>query len=171
MAEPRGLEDFAGTVMEGFDEVLGRLDELDGQRVALLGDSGLVTRAARRVSRPAALLKVFQRDPVWVLPHVAPGAPLLAAARTVVPRLVYRRVTDVVATRHLRHQISDGWTRRQLTPSNRPTRANVVYSNGYYRALRRDDVELIAWPIAGVVASGIRTADGIEHHVDIIVIV
>jgi hypothetical protein len=43
-----------------------------------------------------------------------------------------------------------------------------VTSNRYYAALRRDDVDLVTWPIAGVVAAGIRTADGLEHHVDVI---
>jgi hypothetical protein len=26
----------------------------------------------------------------------------------------------------------------------------------------------VAWPVAGIVAAGVRTADGIEHHLDVL---
>lgn len=170
-SELRGREDFAGTVIDGFEEVLGQLDQLDGMRVALVGDPVLVTRLASRLAERASVLKVFQRDPVWVLPRVLPVGLVVAVARSLVPDSLHRRMVGAVATRHLRQQIGDRWIRRQLTPSGGPTNDNVVYSNRYYRVLRRDDVELITWPIAGVVPEGIRTADGLEHHVDAIVTV
>ena len=45
----------------------------------------------------------------------------------------------------------------------------MLISNDYYRALQQDNCKLITWPIATISAAGIRTADGIEHHVDAIV--
>ena len=169
---PRGLVDFAGTTIVGVDEVRCRLDELAGHRVALVGDPRLVARLVGRLAGRATTVKVFQHDPVWVLPRLAgPAAELAGRMRTPVPRPIARWIDTALAERNLRHQVTDGWTRRQLTPSTAPTRANLVYSNRYYRALRRSDVQLVTWPIAGVVAAGIRTADGLEHHVDVIVAV
>ncbi len=171
-AAPRGLSDFAGTTIRGVDEVLGRLPDLEGKRVALVGDPLRVAQLVGRLSEAATLLKVFQHDPVWVLPRVVgPAAPLAATARTVLPPAITSRLDTTVAERNLRLQVRDGWTRRQLTPQQPPAPGNVVRSNRYYRALGRTDVQLVTWPIAGVVGAGVRTADGLEHHVEVIVAV
>ena len=42
-------------------------------------------------------------------------------------------------------------------------------SSDYYPALQRDNCKLISWPIATLSPAGIRTSDGVEHHVDCIV--
>lgn len=170
--EPRGLGDFAGTTIRGSDAVLSRLPEVQGKRVALVGDPLRVAQFVGRLSAAARILKVFQHDPVWVLPRVVgPAAPLAATARSLLPPSITARLDTTVAERNLQLQVRDGWTRRQLTPQQPPEPGNVIRSNRYYRALQRGDVQLVTWPIAGVVAAGVRTADGLEHHVDVIVIV
>jgi cation diffusion facilitator CzcD-associated flavoprotein CzcO len=70
---------------------------------------------------------------------------------------------------HLRRQVSDPWLRRQLTPDFTPGCKRMLVSSDYYPALQRDNCKLIDWPIATVSPVGIRTSDGIEHHVDCIV--
>ncbi len=45
----------------------------------------------------------------------------------------------------------------------------MLMSNDYYPALQRNNCKLIDWPIATVSPVGIRTSDGIEHHLDAIV--
>ena len=42
-------------------------------------------------------------------------------------------------------------------------------SSDYYPALQRDNCKLIDWPIATMSPVGIRTSDGVEHHLDCIV--
>jgi cation diffusion facilitator CzcD-associated flavoprotein CzcO len=45
----------------------------------------------------------------------------------------------------------------------------MLVSSDYYPALQRDNCKLIEWPIATLSPVGIRTSDGIEHHLDCIV--
>ncbi len=45
----------------------------------------------------------------------------------------------------------------------------MLISSDYYPALQRDNCKLIDWPIATLSPVGIRTSDGIEHHLDCIV--
>ncbi|GAB4938896.1 hypothetical protein MAHJHV51_10030 [Mycobacterium avium subsp. hominissuis] len=70
---------------------------------------------------------------------------------------------------HLRAQVKDPWLRRQLTPDFRPGCKRMLVSSDYYPALQRDNCKLIDWPIATLSPAGIRTSDGIEHHLDCIV--
>lgn len=163
------LDEFAGTVIDGRDALGSRLGELHGRRVALLGEPAAVARVTNRLAASAGRLTVFLDEGVWVLPLRRRSRLDTRLARTAVPATVRRRVTRALARRHLDRGVRDAWTRRQLTPRGEPTRASVVYSTSFYRALRRGDVRLVTWPVAGIVAGGIRTADGLEHHVDVIV--
>ncbi|HNM86221.1 MAG TPA: 4-hydroxyacetophenone monooxygenase, partial [Mycobacterium sp.] len=70
---------------------------------------------------------------------------------------------------HLRNQVSDPWLRRQLTPDFTPGCKRMLVSSDYYPALQRDNCKLIDWPIATLCPAGIRTSDGVEHHLDAIV--
>jgi cation diffusion facilitator CzcD-associated flavoprotein CzcO len=45
----------------------------------------------------------------------------------------------------------------------------MLVSSDYYSALQRDNCKLIDWPIATLSPVGIRTSDGVEHHLDCIV--
>jgi cation diffusion facilitator CzcD-associated flavoprotein CzcO len=45
----------------------------------------------------------------------------------------------------------------------------MLVSSDYYPALQRDNCKLIDWPIATMSPVGIRTSDGIEHHLDCVV--
>lgn len=70
---------------------------------------------------------------------------------------------------HLHRQVSDPWLRRQLTPDFTPGCKRMLISSDYYPALQRDNCKLIDWPIATISPVGIRTSDGVEHHLDCIV--
>ena len=70
---------------------------------------------------------------------------------------------------HLRRQVKDPWLRRQLTPEFTPGCKRMLVSSDYYPALQRDNCKLIDWPIATMSPVGIRTSDGVEHHLDCIV--
>ncbi len=57
----------------------------------------------------------------------------------------------------------------RLIPDYAPFSRRPVVDNGWYRALTRDDVELVTHPIAGLTETGIQTTDGAVHEVGIIV--
>jgi 4-hydroxyacetophenone monooxygenase len=57
----------------------------------------------------------------------------------------------------------------RLIPDYAPFSRRPVVDNGWYRALTRDDVELVTDPIERFVESGIETSDGSLREVDVII--
>ena len=106
------------------------------------------------IVRTASSVKVFQRSPAWVLPHELPlrsGLVRRAAARL-----------------HLRRSVDDPWLRRQLTPLDE--RGRVAVGPGYYEALQHTACKLYTWPVYAVVENGVRSAEGVEHRVDVLIV-
>lgn len=166
---PEGqLDAFAGTVVHDATTVDPAV--VTAKRVALVGDPRRLVHAAPHLADRASTLKLFQTEGVWVLPFDGRLGRVIDAVVGPVPPALRWRVAASVAACNLRRSVRDGWTRRHLQPQVSPGTATAVRSSGYYRALRRSNVELIGWPIATVVPAGIRTADGVEHHVDVVVV-
>ncbi|WP_067862538.1 flavin-containing monooxygenase [Nocardia shimofusensis] len=55
-------------------------------------------------------------------------------------------------------------------PDYPPYGKRMLIDGGWFRTLRRDNVELVTEPIHTVTANGVRTADGHHHEADIIVL-
>jgi cation diffusion facilitator CzcD-associated flavoprotein CzcO len=143
--------------------------------------------------KQADFVKVFQRTPGWVMPRLDLATPTAAqsvfAKVPVVQRIArgalywgheasatalvwnspLTNVVKRISKAHLNRQVRDPWLRRQLTPDFTPGCKRILISNDYYPALQRDNCKLIDWPIATISPVGIRTSDGIEHHLDAIV--
>jgi len=124
-----------------------------GQRIAVVGTAAALAQVVPPLVRTAEFVKVFQDEPAWAIPSWA----------AVLPRPVQRRV----AAATLDTTVRDPWLRWRLTPYADARSSGVT--GAYVRALQADNCKLITWPIAGYVPAGLRTADGIEHHVDAIV--
>lgn len=144
--------DFRGEVVRGA-EWRGR--DFSGLRVAVIAPGRDAARIVPAVLRTARSVKVFQEEADWVLPRGLPA-----------PRVVRR----VAARVHLRMRVKDPWTRRLLTPDRRFGSGRLASSGAFYPALQQPHCKLIAWPVYAIVAGGVRTAEGIEHQVDCIVI-
>jgi len=125
--------------------------DFTGERVAVIADGDEAARIVPRVLRTARSVKVFQREPTWVLPVSVP------VVRTLAAKL------------NLRLSIKDAWTRRLLTPGRFGSQG-VTLSRRYYEAIQRPDCTLVAWPVYAITDHGVRTAEGIEHRVDSVVI-
>jgi cation diffusion facilitator CzcD-associated flavoprotein CzcO len=152
-----GLNDFQGKVLRGAEAAL-QADVRD-LRVAVIGDGALELETVPELVGVASRVKVFQRHPVWILPE-------LNYLWSVLPETWLERV----ARAHLHRQVRDPWIRRQLTPDNPLKRRCLVVSSRYYPALLEPGCELITWPVVRVCKHGIRTAEGLEHRFDCIVI-
>jgi cation diffusion facilitator CzcD-associated flavoprotein CzcO len=164
-----------------------------GKRVGVIGTGASAIQIIPELVKQAEFVKVFQRTPGWVLPRFDfPTPPAVQTAFTKAPAvqqlarqalywgheasataLVWNTpLTSVVARlgkMHLRRQVKDPWLRRQLTPDFTPGCKRMLVSSDYYPALQRDNCKLIDWPIATLSPVGLRTSDGIEHHLDCLV--
>lgn len=72
--------------------------------------------------------------------------------------------------RYVASVVRDPELREALTPSYGPVAKRPTASNSFLRAFNRDNVELITTPIECFTANGVRTADGDEHELDMIVL-
>jgi cation diffusion facilitator CzcD-associated flavoprotein CzcO len=187
----RGLDSYRGHKIHS-----ARWDhdyDFTGKRVAVIGTGASAVQIVPELVQRAESVKVFQRTPGWMLPRL--DAPIPAAVQSLfvkVPAVQdFARQTlfwghELTATAlvwdtpltglvarlgkaHLRRQVRDPWLRRQLTPDFTPGCKRMLISSDYYPALQRNNCKLITWPIATMSPVGIRTSDGIEHHLDCVV--
>lgn len=191
-----GIESFAGKIIhttaweDGVD--------LTGHRAAIIGTGATAVQLVPEVAKQASALTVFQRTPIWVVPKVdtaipAPVQKLFArvpatqkAARMVNTTLLealmvvgvlnytrakpLNRAAGVLAKAHLRAQVRDKETRKQLTPHydfgcKRPT-----FSNTYFKTFNRPHVRLETNSIDHIEPDGIVTADGHKTEIDTLIL-
>ncbi|MEJ7633832.1 NAD(P)/FAD-dependent oxidoreductase [Aeromicrobium sp.] len=167
--------------------------DLRGKRVGVIGTGASAVQIIPELVKEAGFVKVFQRTPGWVMPRADfchPGwvqsvfrrrPAVQTAARqawfwgheAVALGLVWdtpiTTVVQEISKQHLRRQVKDPWMRRQLTPDFRAGCKRMLMSSDYYPALQADNCKLFTWPIATLSPAGIRTSDGVEHHLDAIV--
>lgn len=187
----RGLDSYAGHKIhsarwdDGYD--------FTGKTVAVVGTGASAVQIIPELVERAGFVKVFQRTPGWVLPRLDVAMPpavqqlftripatqqlarqaLFWGHEVTATALVWDTPLSGLVARlgraHLRATVKDPWLRRQLTPDFTPGCKRMLLSSDYYPALQRDNCKLIDWPIATVSPAGIRTSDGVEHHLDAIV--
>ncbi len=167
--------------------------DFTGKRVAVIGTGASAVQIVPQLVKTAQFVKVFQRTPGWVLPRLDVRMPdTVQSLFTAVPAtqdiarqalfwgheasaaaLVWKtpmsRLVARLGRAHLHRQVRDPWLRRQLTPEFTPGCKRMLISSDYYLALQRDNCKLIDWPTATLSPAGIRTSDGVEHHLDAIV--
>ncbi|KRA39494.1 FAD-dependent oxidoreductase [Nocardioides sp. Root614] len=144
--------DYDGLLLQG-GQWRGR--SFTGLRVAVLAPGREAALIVPDVVRTARSVKVFQEEPDWL---VAWHLPL--------PRLLARPAARL----SLRWSVPDPWTRRRLTPDGRFNTRRPRVDGRYYAALRQPGCTLITWPVYAFVPDGVRSAEGIEHRVDCIVL-
>ncbi len=117
------------------------------------------------------LAKVLHRQPEWhdfLYRRLQWGSGILA---DVVTTPSWRRkLVQSYARWSLAAQVRDRALRAKLTPDYEPLCKRQVVSGSYYRAIKRPNASLIDDPIQEFTATGIRTADGTHHDVDVVVL-
>ena len=190
-----GLETFAGAVMH-----TARWDheeDLRGRRVAIIGTGASAVQVIPSIAPEVEQLVVLQRTPIWCLPKPdarigprarralgrVPGAqraaralsqafvelnfPLPAHFHGVVP---LARGGERIGLRHLRRQVHDPAVREKLTPRYSLGCKRPSFSNEYLATFNRPNVRLETTPIEAIVPGGVRTADGSEHEIDVLIL-
>jgi cation diffusion facilitator CzcD-associated flavoprotein CzcO len=189
-----GLGDYAGTIMHTARWDHGQ--DLRNKRVAVIGTGASAVQVIPSIAPLADRLTVFQRTPVWCLPKLdgALSAPLRAILRLPAVRRPARigsqafveatfplpahfhgivplsRIGERVGRDLLRKQVKDRALRKKLTPRYALGCKRPAFSNDYLPTFNRDNVHLETSAIEAITAHGVRTADGTEHPVDVLVL-
>jgi cation diffusion facilitator CzcD-associated flavoprotein CzcO len=166
---------------------------VEGARVGVVGTGASAIQLVPAIAGKAAHVTVFQRSAPWTLPkpHRRYGRVRAVLYRRIpslvsLPRAGTWLMTNVqglavtgnrfaaAALRTLsraqrRLQVRDPLLRRQVTPAEPMGCKRVLFTSDWYPALARPDVSLVTEKIVSLIPSGVRTADGVEHELDVLV--
>lgn len=186
-----GLGAFAGKVFHS-----SRWDHehpLEGQRVAVIGTGASAVQFVPQIQPRAAHVTVFQRTAQWVLPKLDRGVTraeqalfrhIPATQRAVRTAMYYafelggvaqrnpRAIGGMqrIAERHLRRSVRDPELRRALTPDHTLGCKRILFSNDWYPALGRPNVDLVPHAVTEILPGGVRSADGVERPADTLIL-
>ncbi|MGB4138018.1 MAG: NAD(P)/FAD-dependent oxidoreductase [Microbacterium sp.] len=189
-----GVDSFRGRILHSqrWDHSL----DLTGKRVAVIGVGSTASQIVPAIAPIVERLTIFQREPGWVLPKNARDyTPREMRTYSSIWRRRWRRLKGFVriewahqhnhvavigskravkAERAARAYIGRVFADRpdlkeKVTPKYVFSGKRRVVSDDYYPALLRDNVELVDEPVAAFTETGIVTADGNEHPVDVVV--
>lgn len=189
-----GLASFGGTTVH-----TARWDhsiDLRGKRVAVIGTGASAVQLIPEIAPDVASLTVFQRTPIWCLPK--PDGPLPGAVRWVMGKLpggdllaraasqAFVEVTFPLAAhysgvvpfgklgeklaRRALQDVEDPVVREKLTPKYDVGCKRPSFHNGYLQTFNRENVLLETDPIVRVTKTGVKTASGTLHKVDVLVL-
>lgn len=188
-----GLDSFTGPVVHTarWDPQL----QTARRRIAVIGTGSTGVQVVSALQPEATSVTHFARSAQWILwaPMALRQPRVLAQAWRRWPALLdvtfdrlqwmsniladivttpswRRRLVQTYARASLRTQIRDPKLRAQLTPDYQPLCKRQVVSGSYYRAITAPNTTLATSPITEVTPTGIRTADGEHHDVDVIVL-
>lgn len=188
-----GLGSFAGPVFH-----TARWDHsvpLEGARVGIIGTGSSAVQTTSALVDTVGELLLFQRTPQWVMPVPNPPIPddqraeyrsdpaTMAKARAELATFFEESFANAVVdadspqVRLLQQMceanlatVADPALRERLRPSYRAACKRLIISPDFYEAVQRPNARLVTDPIAQVEPGGVRTADGVLHALDVLVL-
>jgi cation diffusion facilitator CzcD-associated flavoprotein CzcO len=186
-----GLDTFAGPLFHS-----ARWEHehnLAARRVAVIGTGASAAQIVPELAQIAEQVDVYQRTPQWILPRrdkpfsdeekerFAADRPAMEQHREEIfwafENTIAFRVDDnttdglrEIALSHIDYRINDERLKAKLTPDYPFGCKRTLICSDFYKAVLRDNVELITEPIERVTPAGVVTADGRERPVDAMVL-
>lgn len=169
--------------------------DLGGKRVAVIGTGASAIQLIPSIAPKVKRLTVFQRTPIWMAPRPNPSLdpirPLLKVpgiqhlaryttaglydAGTIAGVLLYRQIPAFneaarkVLEGYLWTQVRDPKLRRRLTPDYGLGCKRPGLNSDYLKTFNLDHVDLETAPIEQITPTGVRTCEGIEREVDVLI--
>ena len=164
--------------------------DVSNKRVAVIGSAASAVQSIPEIAKFASHLTSFQRSPQWVLPkeefpiateqieefiqnpealqdyrdaimnYIGPNAPF--SNKDILGGAEWAGAVAISV-------VEDSETREGLTPHVPWGCFRPLFSNDYYPAFNRPNVELVTAGIERITPTGVVTTDGIEHEFDVIV--
>ena len=186
-----GRDDFAG---HSFHSAEWDHDhDLSGERVAVIGTGASAIQFIPEVAAQAAELHLYQRSAPWIIPkpdrefsprhhRLFKRFPRLLAAERLGWYLFCEYGQSAVTTRprwlapwtrasrrFMRREVRDAAKRKALTPTYQAGCKRLLFSNDYYAAMARENVQIVTDDIARITPTGVVAADGVAREADTII--
>ncbi|WP_295876462.1 NAD(P)/FAD-dependent oxidoreductase [uncultured Zhongshania sp.] len=190
-----GMETFKGDIFHS-----ARWDHsvaLDNKRIAVVGTGSTGVQIVTALADRAATLCHYQRTPQWIMPVVngvfseeekvlfrndpvalkgIQNDPELEAnierfsvAITEPDSAAMHEIENIV-THNLEQSISDPELRERLRPQYRAACKRLIYSENFYVAAQKPNVDILIEGVDKIEENGIRSADGTLREFDVIVL-
>lgn len=185
-----GLQNFKGVKFHSAH--WDHRQDLRGKRVAVVGSGASAIQFVPEIQPQVGKLVLLQRTAPWVLPKANFATPSLQknlfrqlplaqrALRTAIyggleafgygfrhPRVMQR--IEKLGIAWLHSQVKDPALREKLTPDFVLGCKRVLFSNNWYRALSKPNVEVVSGGLREVREHSVVGADGVEHEVDVLI--
>ncbi|MDO8330592.1 MAG: NAD(P)/FAD-dependent oxidoreductase [Fluviicoccus sp.] len=187
----KGMDRFKGKALHAarWDPTV----DLRGKHVGVIGSGASAIQVVPNVAGEVADLKVFQRTPSWVMPKFnrtfsdkdhrdwvkhpwkqkAHRLGLYWTMESALPAILWYpkllKVGELMHKRALNKHIQDPALRRKLTPDYKVGCKRTLVSDDWFPAFARPNVHLITDGIKEITEAGVRTSDGVEHALDVII--
>jgi cation diffusion facilitator CzcD-associated flavoprotein CzcO len=184
-----GLDRFAGTVFHSAEWAWDH--DLQRERVAVVGSAASAVQLVPEIVKRAKQVYLFQRTANWVLPkqdtpyteeeldrfHSDPS--VFDAVRDEVLQRVERNMTfsdpETVAASQAAAEaaletVVDPVVRRRLRPSHPWGCKRPLFSNDFYPAFNRPNLELVTEPISHLTEDAIVTSDGTARQAGTVIL-
>lgn len=189
-----GLEEFSGPCFHSarWDHAVS----LDGARVGVIGTGSSAVQITSAMVDTVGELRLFQRTPQWILQ--VPNDPIaeqdIARFRAQPQAMVALhdelstsftenfanavvdaesaqiKMIEDLCRENLETNVADPELRERLRPNYRAACKRLIVSPDFYRAIQRPNAVLVTERIAKVEPQGVRTADGVVHPLDALVL-
>jgi cation diffusion facilitator CzcD-associated flavoprotein CzcO len=167
--------------------------ELSGKRVAVIGTGASAIQIVPSIAPEVAHLTVFQRSAAWIGDRMDTDVPesykrvfrrypwLQRLARSALYRFLeirgrlfigdrrLHRSNHEASLKKLEREVRDPELRRKLTPTYAFGCKRILSSDDYLPCFNRENVSLETDPINQITERGIRTNNGTEHELDVII--
>ena len=194
MPDIAGLESFRGAAFHS-----ARWDHsvpIDGRRVGVVGTGSTAVQITGAVVDRVARLSLFQRTAQWIMPQQNPAyseeqreefrRDLEAVVRKrkeysdiftgafanslVDAESAEMRMLEDACRANLENSVKDPLLREKLRPTYRAACKRLVLSPNFYDAIQKPNADLVVERIERVEPTGVRTADGTLHELDVLVL-
>jgi cyclohexanone monooxygenase len=186
-----GLDEFAGL---SFHSARWEHEhDLAGKRVAVIGTGASAAQIIPEVAKIAEQVDVYQRTPQWILPRSdkpfsEEDKQRFARSKRAAKKHrdeIYWAFENTIAFRyddgaadglkalalsHIDYRIKDETLKAKLTPDYPFGCKRTLICSDFYKALLRDNVELVTDGIERITKGGIVTVDGQERAADVLVL-
>ncbi len=169
--------------------------DLRGKKVGIIGTGSTAAQVIPEVAEIASRLSVFQRTPQWLLPlgnkdvseaekeklrrdpiklHKLRKFYMWGVSQLLTKAVTGHKLQNMafsqVCKLNLRLSVKDPELRRKLTPNYKVGCKRIIVNTTFYPAIQRDNVDLVTNGIAEINAQGIKTQDGQQHDVDVLIL-